>query len=388
MITPNEIKQKAEKSYSDFLVSFLSNKAFFPKHIRTNKGKNEEFLNRYESYEKLNDNSKAKIGFGYTIVFKIINKKNEGKVPILDKIFFENEYDFLKYINKSKDFDTFKKTVNKIKTTLPQLENWIIKNPLKITKYEKEWNKLIDICLYFLYDYKDEKYIRELPIESIDTKYIENNKTIIDELLHEILPDDKVNKNAKKFENKFYLKSEEELVFIRILDEKLYINQKISHLKLPVSEFNQLQIECEKVFITENKMNCLTFPIVQNSIVIFGKGYEIDIIKYADWLFNKKIYYWGDIDTHGLNILSRIRSFYKQTISVLMDLETFNKPEYQDLKGKEEKPEFTIPKNLTTDEINLFEFLIMQYKQSNFNRLEQERLKYYEIEEYIKHKIL
>lgn len=385
MITPNEIKQKAEKLYSDFLVGFLTNESFFPKQIRTNKGRKEEFVNRYESYENLNDNSKTNIGFGYTIVFKTINKKGEGKVPILDKIFFENEFDFLKLINRIKDFEIFKKLVNQIKIVLPQLENWILKNPLKITKYEKEWNKLIDICLYFLNDYKDEKYLRELPIESIDTKYIENNKSIIDELLHEILPEDKINNNAKKFENKFYLKSEEELVFIRILDEKLFINQKISHIRLPVSQFNQLQIDCVNVFITENKMNCLTFPNVQNSIVIFGKGYEIDIIKNADWLINKKIYYWGDIDTHGLNILSRIRSFYKQTISVLMDMETFNKQEYKDLKGKEERPEFTIPEYLTKHEIELFEFLLIQYKQSNFNRLEQERLKHYEIEEYIKH---
>jgi hypothetical protein len=387
MIKPNEIKQKAEKLYSDFLVSFLTNEPFFPKQIRTNKGKKDEFVNRYEGYEKLNDNSKTQTGFGYSIVFKTINKKGEGKVPILDKIYFENEYDFLKYINKSKDFETFKNTVNKIKIVLPLLENWILKNPLKITKYEKEWNKLIDICLYFLNDYNDEKYLRELPIDSIDTKYIENNKSIIDELLHAILPEDKINKNAKKFENKFYLKSEEELIFIRILDKDLFIDQKISHLKLPVSEFNKLQIDCEKVFITENKMNCLTFPNVKNSIVIFGKGYEIDIIKNADWLTNKKIYYWGDIDTHGLNILSRIRTFYKQTISVLMNLDTFNKPEYKDLKGKEGKPEFTVPEYLTTNEIELFEFLLMQYKQSNFNRLEQERLKHCEIEEYIKREI-
>jgi hypothetical protein len=384
MITPNEIKQKAEKLYSEFLVSFLTNESFFPKQIRTNKGRKEEFVNRYESYENLNNNSKAKTGSGYTIVFKITNKKGEGKVPILDKIFFENEYDFLKFINRVKDFEIFKKLVNQIKTVLPQLENWIIRYPLKINKHEKDWNKLTDICLYFLNDYNDEKYLRQLPIESIDTKYIENNKSIIDELLDTILPEDKINKNAKKFEGKFYLKSEEELIFIRILDENLYINQTISHLKLPVSEFNQLQIECEKVFITENKMNCLTFPNVKNSIVIFGKGYGIDIVKNANWFKDKKIYYWGDIDTHGLNILSIIRSFYKQTISVLMDIGTFNKPEYKDLRGKEEKPESKTPEYLTKNEIELFEFLLMQYKQNNFNRLEQERLKHFEIEEYIK----
>lgn len=383
MITSFEIKKKAEKLYSDFLVSDLTSTPFFPKLIRTNKGTKEEFLSRYELYEKLLDNSKDKIGYGYTIVFKNTNKKGEGKVPILDKIYFNTQNDYLKYINKTKDFEIFKQLVSQIKVQLPQLENWILANTLKITKHEKDWHKLIDICLYFLNDYQERKYLRELPIESIDTKYIENNRSIIEELLNSILPDSRIKKDAKKFEERFFLKKEEELVFVRILDAKIFISQKISHLKLPVSEFNQLHLECKNVFITENKMNCLIFPEVKDSIVIFGKGYGIEVLKNADWLRNKKIYYWGDIDTHGLNILSIIRSCFQHTISVLMDLQTFNKQEYENMKGKEEKPEFAVPKYLTSEELELFEYLIYQFTQSKNNRLEQERLKHSEIEQFL-----
>jgi hypothetical protein len=42
----------------------------------------------------------------------------------------------------------------------------------------------------------------------------------------------------------------------------------------------------------------------------------------VDWLQNKKLHYWGDIDTHGFAILNRFRTIFHQAQSFLMDRET------------------------------------------------------------------
>jgi len=78
----------------------------------------------------------------------------------------------------------------------------------------------------------------------------------------------------------------------------------------------------DRIFITENKVNGLAFPAINNAIVIFGLGYGIQILKHTDWLKNCQIQYWGDIDTHGFAILSQLRSYFPKTRSLLMDQQT------------------------------------------------------------------
>ena len=73
------------------------------------------------------------------------------------------------------------------------------------------------------------------------------------------------------------------------------------------------------VFVTENDINGLAFPIVDNSIVIFGRGYGFEHLQNAHWLRNKEIAYWGDIDTHGFAILSQFRKLFPAVRSFLMD---------------------------------------------------------------------
>jgi len=41
------------------------------------------------------------------------------------------------------------------------------------------------------------------------------------------------------------------------------------------------------------------------------------------WLSDKNIYYWGDMDIHGFQILSQLRSYFPHVRSIMMDMETY-----------------------------------------------------------------
>lgn len=71
--------------------------------------------------------------------------------------------------------------------------------------------------------------------------------------------------------------------------------------------------------ITENKVNFLAFPALRNSLIIFGLGYGVQRLKQVPWLKDVQIYYWGDIDTNGLAILSQLRVYFPHTHSLLMN---------------------------------------------------------------------
>jgi hypothetical protein len=151
-------------------------------------------------------------------------------------------------------------------------------------------------------------------------------------MLLDILLVDYINKDESNFEKRFNLKYREELIRIRLLDEqmakKLFFG--INDLSIPQSQFLSLNIPCKRVFVFENHTNFsniynfLTLPYLTESIAIFGKGFQIGLLKHAKWLSDKQIIYWGDIDAHGFQILSQIRGYFPQTQSCMMDFDTFN----------------------------------------------------------------
>ncbi|KPQ44713.1 MAG: hypothetical protein MPEBLZ_00678 [Candidatus Methanoperedens nitroreducens] len=71
-------------------------------------------------------------------------------------------------------------------------------------------------------------------------------------------------------------------------------------------------------------MNFLTLPYLKDTFGLFVGGFGIEILKQIDWLKNSNIFYWGDIDAQGFQILSQIRSYFPHTKSVMMDFKTLN----------------------------------------------------------------
>lgn len=74
-----------------------------------------------------------------------------------------------------------------------------------------------------------------------------------------------------------------------------------------------------RVFITENKVNGLTFPPVLDALVVFGLGYGVESLAGVPWLHDVQLFYWGDIDAHGFRILAAFRTAFPSVRSMLMD---------------------------------------------------------------------
>ena len=55
------------------------------------------------------------------------------------------------------------------------------------------------------------------------------------------------------------------------------------------------------------------------TLAIFGEGHAAQTLSGASWLGEVAVYYWGDLDPTGLDILNRLRRRYPKLSSVLMD---------------------------------------------------------------------
>jgi len=370
MITPKEIKDKTERKYISFLQSLVEQRPFEKLVIRGDKSYTKSSLSEFErEIQQIHSHSKEKKGFGYTLEFQKIKTKHLGTQDLPISIYFDNEKDFLKFLGKENEVDSFKSKVEIILGEFPELKDWIINNPKKVIDNANEWQNILKVCQYFKQNPKPNFYIRELPIK-VHTKFIERNKSIIRELLDILIPEH-VNSEEKEFEKRFNFKYAEPQIRFKVLDKTISDRffSGIDDIAIPVSQFEKLELPIFKVLVVENKTTLyttLTLPKMNDTIAIFGSGFSVFNLKNVRWFDNLKLLYWGDLDVQGFEILSQFRTYFPKTKSVLMDKQAFD-IYFENDKGT--PTNISIRLNLTEEEHQLYEIL----KTNNW-RLEQEKI--------------
>jgi len=374
MISPEEIKQQALKWWKPFLQSHIANEAFFPKQLdRIGKVKPGQITRQFETLQQeielLYKASKNATGAGYLIKTAGRNFRRSGAHDLPDTIEFETADDYLSFIGKKREWKLFLTNYLLLSEKFPHLNNWLVDNSLSLTLPDKDWQGIIEVCQYFLATPRPDLYLRQLPI-SVHSKFIEENSTFLQSLLDFLIADHIRDPGQKRTAERYFLKHDETLVRIRILDEQLFIHNNIADISIRLSDFEKTNWACTNVVIAENKMNFLSLPQLSSSIALWsGGGFNIGYLKNASWLNNKHIYYWGDIDEHGFQILHQLRSYFPHTQSVMMDRATYNNFKEYTVQGKFNPAEQL--SYLSVDEAELYTFLKGQPKQ---NRLEQEKI--------------
>lgn len=378
---PKWIREELSRKWvsGSILRYLITQDVVFPLRLTLKSPKNAEVNENFSEISKwiktLRDNSKDMNGFGYELVEKEIHHRQSGRNQIPTHVIIPTVQDALKLLKKEREADKFKELVQIIQTNWPILNEWIYKYPHKVLDVGDDWEGILKVLRWVFDHPRCGLYLRQLDISGIDTKFIETKKGVLTELLNVILPEDGINKNTDYFELRFGLRVKPVQVRIRILDCELFI-MGISDIMIPVEQLAAFKPSVSRVFITENEINGLSFPDVKDSLVIFGLGYGVDILKNVEWLKEKEVYYWGDIDTHGFAMLDQVRSFLPQTKSILMDERTLLN--HRHLWSTEEKPFFGRLIRLKLEEYQLLCFL-QGNKWGKGVRLEQERISFTQV---------
>lgn len=394
MTSPEEIYKKAAARYKDFLIykaSLLCDSdfeqdtdktEFFPLEIKANKGKaGDDLHKRKAELEALFSKSKNKTGRGYTLILDEVNTRGNGTQGIIRSIIFENEDDYLSFIAKKSEAQTFCAALNLLLTdihsdnsdaTMFNLQNWTSSHlNVLCQKHEKDFWENILLCVHYFREHTEcNLYIREIPLK-VHTKFIEENKALILSLIPNELP-------ASQFEKALGLKTKPGMIRFRPLDKNMPLTvagSVVQEMTLSADDFssfgsNEFCRKIKRIFIVENEMIFLTFPCIKSSLCIWGHGYTVSLLSECKWLSEKDLFYFGDIDEHGFDILSTFRKSFPGAKSFCMDKKTLDRFEDFRVKGEALKAD-AVPQNLTEKEKSVFNILHMQKEKG---RLEQERI--------------
>ncbi|TAN85398.1 MAG: hypothetical protein EPN14_01195 [Gallionella sp.] len=385
MITPQDIRAKALRHWSSYAYhrNRLSGAPWQALDIPFGKPGGRELLTEFASIGKslhdLQASAKATQGYGYRIDFEPVAHRQLGEQHLPDRIYFETEQDFLRFIGKQREAAQFKQLAEQTIERHPALAGVLHGKPRWLSDNLAVWGKLLSVADWFIAHRRPDMFIRQIDLPGIDSKFIEQHKTQLTVLLDALLPPPAIERGAKSFEQRYGLRFDQHLIRFRLLDSSIAL-AGLTDLTLPLEDFCRLELPLETVFVTENKVNGLVFPAFPGSMVIFMLGYGVGSLAEAGWLKNKRIIYWGDLDTHGFAMLSRLREKFPHVESMLMDSTTLAKN--RTLCVTEPSPLKEIPAFLTEAERATFNALLSPGGIAL--RLEQERIPFGQIEAFLR----
>ncbi|NJN18059.1 MAG: hypothetical protein HC822_18220 [Oscillochloris sp.] len=317
MITAPEIVTRARRAYPAFLRSWLAGEPFTPLNFPVGNTPG-EYRALQKAVTQLLDRAKY-----YRVELQTRSTRTYGAQSLPVRVYIDSAADLLRLIDKQAEFAAFQQDVALIRAQVPQLEDWLQANPQRVIEHHGVWPELLAVCSYFLAHPQPDRYARELPI-AVHTKFIEEHTGILRRLLDALLPPQAIAGDETPFELRFGLRYDEALVRIRLLDPALgpHLGLPLHDLSAPLSQLAGLPFANLDCVIVENKLVFLTLPALPHSIAIFGGGFRVDQLSKLPWLQTCRLWYWGDLDAQGFQILARLRSHYPQTRSLLMDAPT------------------------------------------------------------------
>ena len=207
------------------------------------------------------------------------------------------------------------------------------------------------------------KPLRTLSIEGIDTKFFERNSRLVTALL-----DARFDGEVSRIGLETFLGAVSEgdhWLLVMDLDGSLLPFRK---QRVRSSELRDTSLPGKRILIVENESCQHQLPNVSETIAVLGAGFDLGWTE-GRWLQAKRIGYWGDIDTWGLQFLANARQTLPHLDALMMTLEIYE----QNRDAAVPEPIIAgtdLPAGLNTVERQLYALILRE----SHGRLEQEFL--------------
>jgi hypothetical protein len=198
----------------------------------------------------------------------------------------------------------------------PRLVPWVQRRPLRTLRLEACWEQVLQVVMTIEKAHRPGMYLRQVDVPGVDTKFIERHRGVLIELLDLQLAPERVDRDAADLERRYGFARKPRYVRFR------GPMAGFSELSVRAGELGAAPPGVTRVYVVENEITYLAFPLPDHAMVIWGGGYAVPVLEPLGWLRDLEVIYWGDIDTHGFAILDRLRGLFPHVRSMLMDRAT------------------------------------------------------------------
>lgn len=376
--TSDNIKAQAQRLWDRgrLLAEIVDDKGLFPLRLSLRGPSSTELARAFPDVQRWIAELTGGEAGRYRIVWRTVKHRVIGENRVPDQIWIDDLESALALIGKQLEAGRFQEIVAETRHRRPELLAWLSKRPLEALDLADEWPRLLAVVEWLKTHPRPGIYLRQIDIPGIDTKFIENHRAVLAQLLDLTLPAEAIESSATgvtAFCARYGFRDKPLRLRFRILDPRLALFSCEADQDIAVNHdvFASLDLPVRRVFITENETNFLAFPATPDSIVVFGGGYGFDALAAAHWLHECRVHYWGDIDTHGFAILDQLRAHLPHARSFLMDRPTLLG--HRSFWDVEPRPQIRDLKRLDADETALFNAL-RHDRLGPRVRLEQERV--------------
>lgn len=384
--TPAELRDQLLRLWdrARILSARFEDQPLFPLRLRLKRPTQRELLERYDEargWIRALEAGEARSGAGYRLEWEEIQHRQLGANRVPSIAVLDSEEDALSLIGKTAEGRRFTRICEETLARFPMLSTWLRDSPLVALAHHHEWAAILETLEWFRAHPSSDRYLRQVDVQGVHTKFIEARRGLLTELLDQILPESAVNRSATGtfgFEARYGLRVRPTLVRMRVLDPKLAVGGLLD-VTAPLEQLAALPLRFSHVFVTENDVNALAFPELEDSVILFGGGYALERLASLSWLASAPVYYWGDLDTHGFAMLDRLRGVLPTVRSFLMDRETLLAHRALWTEEPEGKRHLASLNRLTPPECALYDDLRGDRLGERI-RLEQERIGFGSIE--------
>lgn len=169
----------------------------------------------------------------------------------------------------------------------PELLDWIPRKPHKALALADEWARLLDVTDWLAANPRPGIYLRQVDVPGVHSKFIEAHRGVLIQWLDRVLPPEVINTSAhgvSGFTRRYGFLDKPQRIRLRGLDpaHALFDGLVDADITLDADSFTRLQPSVSRVFITENEINFLAFPRVDDSLLVFGAGYGFEVLAFED----------------------------------------------------------------------------------------------------------
>lgn len=234
-----------------------------------------------------------------------------------------------------------------------------LKRPLMVLDVAGDWPVLLQVAEWVIEHPHSGVQPRQVPVPGMHTKIIEQHGQLLRLLIDTAAPqlaDSSTTAFAARYglaepSRQIRLRANGALVGLPHLDD--------ADVAWPVAGLaasEHLQTYVNQIVIVENALSYQAVPLTAGRLVLWGGGKEAaDLLGRVPWLTTVGSFYWGDIDSHGFQILATVRQVLPQVRSILMDVDTLL--EHRPWWVAEPAPTDTTLPSLTDAETQCFELL-------------------------------